>query len=166
MRRSSNNSIFNPRARPIVSTLLQFTRNPPKYKGRGMNEVDRGENVSPVLSHECSNPSVPLSRSQISTPSFPAAASLADLQVPRFSHIGHTGPPWMSTRPTNLSPPRSLSKQNLATGKSEELSKLDSVVTSRSAQWLVPTPSSIISERAALPRMPPRKTLRVHVSLT
>ena len=90
MRRSSNNSIFNPRARPIVSTLLQFTRNPPKYKGRGMNEVDRGESVSPVLSHECSNPSVPLSCTKISTPSRPAA-NLAVLQL-GFSHIGSTPP--------------------------------------------------------------------------
>ena len=155
--------LFLTLAPPNCLHLATVYPKPPNTKGY---EVDRGECVSPVLSHECSNPSVPLSRSQISTPSFPAAASLADLQVPRFSHIGHTGPPWMSTRPTNLSSPRSLSKQNLATGNSEELSKLDSVVTSRSAQWLVPTPSSIISERAALPRMPPRKTLRVHVSLT
>ena len=150
---------------PILFLTLaaaQLSYLPTVYPKPHLNRSAKStRDFSPVLSHECSNPSVPLSCSQISTPSFPAApaASLANLPVLKFSHICHTGPPCLSTRPKSFSPLRNLLKQKIARGKVQDLSKLDSVVTSRSAQWLVPTPSSIISERAALPRFAAAPTL-------
>ena len=56
---SSNNSIYNPRApRPIVFTLLRLPLTPQIHqRQRYKLQRPRKEVFSPVLSHECSNPS-------------------------------------------------------------------------------------------------------------